>query len=621
MEQPYTPLPVGAICQSSSTGSHPTSVTFTVWAPEAQSVTLKLNQETDISLTQQPFGYWSISVPDAKPGDLYFYQIDDQPPRPDPVSLAQPSGVHGPSEVIDLHGYHWHDQGWTGIPMAEMIIYELHVGTFTPEGTFTAIIDKLDHLASLGVNTLELMPIAQFPGERNWGYDGVYPYAAQHSYGGALGLMQLVDACHQKGMAVVLDVVYNHLGPEGNYLPSYGPYLTDKHHTPWGMAINMDDAYADGVRHYFLQNALMWLRDFRIDGLRLDAVHAIKDAGARHFLAELSERVETLSAETHRVYTLIGECDLNDSRYISSRESGGFGLSGQWIDEFHHTLHAYLTGEQDGYYSDFGTFDHLVKAFKKTYVYDGVYSPHRKRVFGNSAEKLDYDQFVVFSQNHDQVGNRMTGDRLTTNVSYETLKLLAGSVLLSPSVPMLFMGEEYGEQRPFQYFVSHTDPDLVEAVRQGRSREFADFQREGHEVPDPQSEDTFRRSSLSWDTEEESSATMLRFYQALIRMRKSLPALTCSARAATEVLAPQEGVLVLARAQAPGENPTLYILFNFDEKDSTLSPFTEVGLRKLMDSSDTEWNGPGSLSPDHVASDTPLPVRARSVVVYEIVNH
>ena len=612
IDQHYTHQPVGAVYRDHS-------VTFTVWAPKAQSAKIILNQNT-IELESQPFGYWSAQVPEAKPGDLYYYQIDDQEPRPDPASLAQPSGVHGPSEVIDLHGYHWQDHGWTGIPMAEMIIYELHVGTFTPEGTFRAIIDKLDYFRELGINTLEIMPIAQFPGNRNWGYDGVYPYAAQHSYGGALGLMQLVDACHQAGIAVILDVVYNHLGPEGNYLPTYGPYLTDKHHTPWGMAINMDDAYADGVRHYFLQNALTWLHDFRIDGLRLDAVHAIKDTGAWHFLAELSARVDDLADETKRTYTLIGECDLNDSRYISPLEKGGYGLTGQWIDEFHHTLHAFITGEQAGYYSDFGTFAHILKAFKDTYVYDGVYSSHRKRIFGNSALDHDYDQFVVFSQNHDQVGNRMMGDRLTVNVSFETLKLLAGAVLLSPSVPMLFMGEEYGEKHPFQYFVSHTDPALVEAVRQGRSREFAYFQREGHHVPDPQSETTFKDSTLSWDTNSEEASTLFRFYQTLIGLRKTLPALTSFERNAVQVSSPQENILMLSRALAPGAEPLLYCVFNLGEADVTLAPFTEVALQKRLDSSDTEWLGPGNESPEDATAESSIPVRARSLILYEVAN-
>ena len=611
LDQHYTHQPVGAVFRDEA-------VTFTVWAPEAQSAQLILNEDKTIALEKQPFGYWSARVSEAKPGDLYHYQLDDQEARPDPASLAQPSGVHGPSEVIDLHGYRWQDNGWTGIPMAEMIIYELHVGTFTEEGTFMAIIDKLDYFRELGINAIEIMPVAQFPGERNWGYDGVYPYAAQHSYGGALGLMQLVDACHQAGIAVILDVVYNHLGPEGNYLPTYGPYLTDKHQTPWGMAINMDDAYCDGVRHYFLQNALMWLRDFRIDGLRLDAIHAIKDTSAHHFLTELSERTDALAEETKRTYTLIGECDLNDARYINPREQGGYGLTGQWIDEFHHALHAFITGEQDGYYVDFGSFDHILKAFDKTYVYDGVYSNHRKRIFGNSAERNPYDQFVVFSQNHDQVGNRMMGDRLTTNLSFETLKLLAGAVLLSPSVPMLFMGEEYGEKNPFQYFVSHTDPELVEAVRKGRSREFAYFQKEGLTVPDPQSEQTFRDSTLSWQRDDEESAALFRFYQTLIQLRKTVPALGVSQREATQVMSQGENAFVLTRAPQAGGDPQLYCLFNLGEEDQTLASFTEVPLRKRLDSAAAEWQGPGSDAPEKADHSTTIPVRGRSVVVYEV---
>ncbi len=561
-------------------------VTFTVWAPHAQSVHLILNEDRREELSSQPFGYWSVQLADAKPGDLYHFQVDDQTPRPDPASVAQPGGVHGPSEVIDQHGYRWHDQGWTGVPMSEMIIYELHVGTFTEAGTFAAIIEKLDYLRSLGINAIEIMPIAQFPGERNWGYDGVYPYAAQHSYGGALGLMQLVDACHQAGIAVILDVVYNHLGPEGNYLPTYGPYLTDKHHTPWGLAINMDDAQCDGVRHYFLQNALMWLRDFRIDGLRLDAIHAIKDHSARHFLAELSERVDDLTQETGRVYTLIGECDLNDTRYISPRTEGGYGLTGQWVDEFHHALHAFVTKEEDGYYTDFGSFDHILKAFNETYVYDGVYSSYRQRMFGNSAEEHTYDQFVVFAQNHDQIGNRMMGDRLTTNVSLDTLKLLAGLVLLSPSVPMLFMGEEYGEQQPFQYFVSHTDPELVEAVREGRSREFAYFQQAGKQVPDPQSEQTFQDSTLSWSLNSEPGKILFALHQSLIRLRKTLPALQNYERSSVRVSALQDEMLLVSRSATTGDAPDLYCLFNLGQQEQQLPPFTETALSVVIDSSD-----------------------------------
>ena len=613
INQQYTPLPVGAIYRDHS-------VTFTVWAPKARSAQVILNNDTAISLAPQPFGYWSAPVPQAKPGDRYQFQLDHHEPRPDPASLAQPGGVHGSSEVIDLHGYQWHDQGWAGIPLANMIIYELHVGTFTAEGTFMAVADQLDYLRSLGINAIEIMPVSQFPGERNWGYDGVYPYAAQHSYGGALGLMQLVDACHKAGIAVILDVVYNHLGPEGNYLPTYGPYLTEKHQTPWGMAINMDDADCDGVRHYFLQNALMWLRDFRIDGLRLDAVHAIKDTSARHFLAELSDQVASLTEETKRTYALIGECDLNDSRYISPHERGGYGLTGQWIDEFHHSLHSFITGEQEGYYADFGAFEHILKAFDQTYVYDGVYSPHRKKVFGNSAQHHDYGQFVVFSQNHDQVGNRIMGDRLSTQVSLETLKLLAGAVLLSPSVPMLFMGEEYGEKNPFQYFVSHTDPNLVEAVRKGRSREFADFQREGLRVPDPQSETTFRDSTLSWDKSSPESEVLFRWYQTLIRLRKTLPALSATQRASTQVSSPYDQVLMLARSSGPGVPPTLYCLFNLGKTEATVAPFTQVPSKKILDSAARQWQGSREDVTDAIHTPVTITLAAQSLHVYEIMN-
>ncbi len=619
----YTHQPVGAVYRADA-GAHQ-GVTFTLWAPLAESAKVLINEETTVDLEAQPFGYWSAPVSDAKPGDLYYFQIDDQEPRPDPASRAQPSGVHGPSEVIDLHGFRWQDDGWSGLPLSEMIIYELHVGTFTPAGTFTAIIDRLDYFAELGVNALEIMPVAQFPGERNWGYDGVYPYAAQHSYGGALGLMQLVDACHQKGIAVILDVVYNHLGPEGNYLPIYGPYLTDKHHTPWGMAINMDDAHCDGVRHYFLQNAQQWLADFHIDGLRLDAVHAIKDNSARHFLADLSAQTNELSQQTGRTYVLIGECDLNDVRYISPRERNGFGLTGQWIDEFHHSLHAFITGERDGYYVDFGTFGHILKAFRDSYVYDGIYSEYRERVFGNSAEAHPYDQFVVFTQNHDQVGNRMMGDRLTGSESFDTLKLLAGAALLSPSVPMLFMGEEYGEKNPFQYFVSHTDPALVKAVREGRSREFAYFQREGLTVPDPQSEDTFQHSKLSWKYQEGDAATLFRFYKTLIDLRKTLPALQTTHRRMVTIASPQDHVLLMGLALEPNASPQVYVAFNFGETDVTLSPFTDDQTEKLLDSADQEWQGEDASeekeenrAPATGASTSPL--RARSFRVFQVTN-
>lgn len=591
------------------------SCRFTVWAPEAQSVQVILNEEKTILLEAQPYGYWSARVDTAKPGDLYYYLLDGELKRPDPASLSQPSGVHGPSEVIDLHGYTWQDEQYKGIPMEDMVIYELHVGTFTRERTFAGIEKKLDYLLDLGVNTIEIMPIAQFPGARNWGYDGVFPFAAHYDYGGPLGLMKLIDACHQKGIAVLLDVVYNHFGPEGNYTTNFGPYFTDNYHTPWGKAINFDDAYSDAVRQFFLQNALVWLQDFHLDGLRLDAIHAIKDLGARHFLAELSDNVKQLQERKGIPLTLIGEVDLNDAKYISSPEAGGYGLTGQWIDEFHHALRAYLTNERSGYYSDFGEFEHIKKAYKDTYVYNGIYSPHRKKTFGSSAEKNPYSQFVVFSQNHDQVGNRMLGDRLTTTVDFETLKLCAGAVLLSPYVPLLFMGEEYAETNPFQYFVSHTDPDLVQAVREGRKREFTYFLKQGLEAPDPQSEETFQHSSLSWNMEEYQRKTMLTYYKTLIDIRKENPAFVDKDRSGTTVKQPHENVLILVRISHIGGNKfKAFCVLNFsDQRVNVQLPDGSTVLNKIIDSSDTQWEGPGSFKTKYPE----VMLNRRSVAVYE----
>ena len=579
---------------------HPPQCYFSVWAPKANDVRVKVvsPSEHTINLQRDEFGYWTTQTVDVLVGARYYYQLNEELERPDPASLSQPEGVHGPSEVVNLHDFGWTDAGWRGLPMEEMIIYELHVGTFTPEGTFDAIIARLDYLLELGINTIELMPIAQFSGTRNWGYDGVYPFAVQASYGGVGGLQRLVDACHQKGMSVVLDVVYNHLGPEGNYLSDFGPYFTDKYHTPWGQALNFDDAYCDAVRNYFIQNALMWLHDFHIDGLRLDAIHAIKDMGAKHFLRELSEKVQTLEENDNRRYVLIGESDLNDPRYINSYEKGGYGLTGQWIDEFHHALHGLVTGERSGYYADFGELHHLAKAYEKTYVYDGIYSPHRKRTFGDSAENNPYSQFVVFSQNHDQVGNRILGERLSSLVSFETLKLIAGSVVLSPYVPMLFMGEEYGEENPFLYFVSHTDPQLVTAVREGRKKEFAAFHQAGITTPDPQSEETFWAAKLSWNLQEEKHAILLNFYKQLMHLRKSLPAFRNFKRAATKVHTGNQKLVILYR-QAAGKGQSQCIcIMNFDTSQALFEIDTgEKTFRKILDSSEEKWMGTGTYAP------------------------
>ena len=586
---------------------------FSVWAPFKNSVQLLVNEAEKVPMQSDEFGYWKAEVDDVRAGDLYQFVLDDELTRPDPASLSQPQGVHGPSQIVNRR-YKWNDEGWKGIPMQNMIIYELHVGTFTDKGDFEGVIEKLDYLHTLGINTIELMPVAQFPGGRNWGYDGVYPFAVQDTYGGPQGLKKLVDACHQKGIAVILDVVYNHMGPEGNYLNDYGPYFTDKYQTPWGKAINFDDAHSDQVRSFFIQNTLMWLDEFHIDGLRLDAIHAIKDLGARHFLLELSEAVKALEEKKLRHMPLIGECDLNDSKFISPAATGGYGLSGQWIDEFHHALHALLTGEQGGYYADFGSFEHMLKAYRDTYVYDGVYSEHRKKTFGNSAKNNPFDQFVVFSQNHDQVGNRMLGDRLSSLISYEQLKLSAVAVLTSPYVPMLFMGEEYAEEKPFQYFVSHTDPDLVEAVRKGRKAEFAYFQKEGQVTPDPQSEDTFRHSTLSWEMEKPLRRSMLSLYQELIALRKNTPALRVSTRKHSQFLTKNK---VICMRRHSLDNDLVYIMMNFgsekqkfdiDAKDSFI-------FNRKLDTADTKWQGSGATSQEQYQGNAAVEIAPYASVI------
>ena len=447
---------------------------FTLWAPLINQVALHIVAPTEQLIPLQcNDGYWQGTV-EVEPGTLYFYQLDGNRDCPDPASQFQPQGVPGPSAVIDHSAFSWTDENWAGIPWVESVIYELHVGTFTAEGTFTAMIPRLPDLQALGINTIEIMPVAQLPGDRNWGYDGVFPYAVQNSYGGVEGFKQFIDACHAQGIAVILDVVYNHLGPEGNYLWGLGTYFTEKYKTPWGSAVNYDGAYSDGVRHYFVQNVLYWLDTFHIDGLRLDAIHAIYDFGAKHILQEMMEATALLS-EQQRPRYLIAESDLNDPRILRPTSGGGYGMDAQWNDDFHHILHVLLTGEQDGYYENYETgvsgLEQLAKAYRENFIHTWNYSRHRQRQHGNRATDCSPSQFVVFAQNHDQVGNRMNGDRFSHLLSFEAQKLAAAATLLSPSVPMLFMGEEYGETAPFSLFSLVTlIRSLVEAVRAGRKR-------------------------------------------------------------------------------------------------------------------------------------------------------
>lgn len=588
--------------------------TFTVWAPQRKQIEV-IHNESAYPMNRDERGYWSATLDNIRPGDRYLYRLDHEKIFPDPASRWQPDGVHGASAVADTE-FAWTDDDWEGLLMSDMIIYELHTGTFTEPGTFDGIVSRLAYLKSLGVNTIEVMPIAQFPGRRNWGYDGVYPFAAHHDYGGVDGFKRLVNEAHRQGIAVILDVVYNHMGPEGNYLREYGPYFTEKYHTPWGSALNFDDAWCDGVRHYFLQNALMWLDEFHVDGLRMDAIHAICDFSANHFIQDLTTAVAGLERDSGRKKVLIAEIDLNNPRYINPPEKGGYGMDGQWVDEFHHALRALVTGETDGYYEDFGKPEHLTKALRDSYVYTGQYSKHRKKQFGVPPRDNDYSQFVVFGQNHDQVGNRLLGDRLTGKISFEALKLVAATVLLSPHVPMLFMGEEYGEKNPFQYFISHTDDKLVELVRKGRRDEFHYFNWKG-DVPDPQSEEVFRQCILSGpDPEDPEQNVLQQWYTFLIRFRKERLAMKGRERDSLQAFDPTEdGVVSFIRSS--GSDKVLVVL-NFSKQPASYTPPLFPAIRKVFDSSASQWQGPGAVTPDVPTPSVSFTINPESVVLFEL---
>ncbi len=545
------------------------------------------------------------------------YVLDGQKRRPDPASKYQPQGIHGPSQVCS-HAFDWMDSAWCGISIETAVFYELHVGTFTSEGTFDAIISRLASLKTLGITLIELMPVAQFPGERNWGYDGVFPYAVQNSYGEPDALKRLVNACHSLGIGVALDVAYNHLGPEGNYFHDFGPYFTDRYKTPWGDAINFDGAQSDEVRRFFLQNAFYWIREFHVDALRLDAVHAIVDVSAKRFLEELTERVRDVSLQLGRKIHIIAENDRNDARSLKPLELGGFAFDSQWNDDFHHSIHALVTGERQGYYQDFGSIHHLAKACREGFVYSGQYSLFRRRCHGSSSAETPNQQFVVFSQNHDQVGNRAQGERLSQLVDFETQKLIAGIVLLSPYVPLLFMGEEYGELAPFQYFVSHEDPELLEKVREGRRGEFGDFEW-SRAIPDPAAVETFSRSKLHWDMRDTGQhRVLLSFYTELLRLRRTLPELSNLSKADTDVTEVDPEGLIIRRTHGAD---CATMLFNFGQAPVRFSmPLDGFRWQKQLDSRDEKWGGPGSSAPQFIGppSDITFELQKRSFVLFRL---
>jgi maltooligosyltrehalose trehalohydrolase len=577
--------------------------TFSVWAPKAETVQVMLGDERR-PMVPGPGGWWVLSVHEAGPGTDYAFALNGGPPRPDPRSPHQPEGPHGRSRVVDHSAFPWTDQAWTGpVPLPAGAVYELHVGTFTPEGTFDAVIDRLGHLVDLGVTHVELLPVCEFPGERGWGYDGVDLFAPHRTYGGPEGLKRLIDACHAHGLGVIIDVVYNHLGPDGNYLGSYGPYFTDRYGTPWGQAVNFDGPGSHEVRRFVIDNARMWLADYHADGLRLDAVHAIFDSSAIHILEELGSAVRALETRLGRRLLVIAESDLNDPRPVRSVEAGGYGLDAAWSDDFHHALHAVLTGERSGYYQDFGALADLADALERIYVYDGRYSVHRDRRHGRPTTGLSGHRFVGFLQNHDQIGNRAQGERSCHLLSLGKLKIGSALVMCSTLVPMIFAGEEWAASSPFCYFTDHQDPDLGREVTEGRTREFAAFGWDPTQVPDPQAAATFERSKLDWaELDKEPHAEMLAWHCQLLALRRRLPDLCDGdlSRVRT-IFDEEEGWLVMNRGAG-----TVAANFSAERRFVPLPPEPGVVILASTNYIRLAGNGRLDLPPESVAILGPL---------------
>jgi maltooligosyltrehalose trehalohydrolase len=562
---------------SLSYGANPLAeggVRFRVWAPEVGSLSLQLSlrsaQRPALPMARAGEDF-ELVVPDAQSGDTYSFLFEDGRQRPDPVSRFQPHGVHGPSQVVDPNAFVWSDGDWKGLPLSDYIFYELHIGTFTLEGTFASAITKLGHLKSLGITAVEVMPVGEFPGARNWGYDQVDLYAPHSQYGGPEGLKGFVDACHQAGLAVVLDVIYNHVGPEGNYLAEFAPYSTDHYRTPWGRAINYDGPFSDGVRRFVIENALYWLTEYHIDGLRLDAIHGIFDFSARHILAELRDRFHEQAAHLGREAWIIAESDLSDVRVLKPDREGGLAIDAQWLDDFHHSVRTYLTGANRSYLAGLGELRHIRKTITEGFVYDGCYSPFRKRHFGTSSREMPGDRFVAFIQNHDQIANTSQGARLSHLVPLEQFKIAAALLLCSPCLPLLFMGEEFAETSPFLYFTSHGDPSLARLVSEGRWKEFEEFTVAGDFV-DPQSTAAFDRSRLTWNLlHHPRHAEMLNLYRELIRLRKKWPCLHNGRKDLTRVDVDEAAKwLRMERHDPGGTRGVLFCNFSDTEREPPL---------------------------------------------------
>jgi maltooligosyltrehalose trehalohydrolase len=599
------------------------SCTFSVWAPEKKQVFLHIVHPFDreLMMRKNDEGYFSVTVDEVHDGCRYFIRTGKQD-LPDPGSHYQPGGVHGPSQVVDHSIFNWTDLDWKSIPVRELVFYEVHTGTFTTEGTFEAMIPLLPEIRNTGFNAIELMPVAQFPGSRNWGYDGVYPYSVQNSYGGPEGLKKLVNACHSEGIAVFLDVVYNHLGPEGNYFSSFGPYFTSKYRIPWGDAINLDDAWSDGVRDYFSDNPAFWFRNYHIDGIRADAIHMIFDSGAVNFWELTKGKVEKEEERQGRKFCLIAEADYNSPRVISPAGSGGYGFDALWLDDFHHALYVLLHREGRSRYEDFGALEQLAKAYTDGFVHSGEMVRFRKKRHGASSAGLPGDRFVVFNQNHDQVGNRVGGERLPSLVGYDQVRQASAAIILSPYIPLFFMGEEYGEDNPFFYFVSHSDEELVNSVREGRKKEFESFKWET-EPPDPQDEYTFKQSGIDWNKRYSGKhLAILEWNRTLLELRRNHQSLRNFSKDGVFVyLFGQEGFGLLRKSS--DEKEMILCIFNISEREIPIEmPAIAERWKKLIDSNDDKWReetvneAEGTSAPAEIKASDMLTCHVGSTLVY-----
>ncbi len=591
---------------------------FAVWAPGRKSVSVRITApyEKTVPLHKDDDGFFKGVVGTVEAGVRYLYRLDDSLDLPDPASLSQPEGVFGPSEVVDP-AFPWGADYWMGLPLSDYVLYELHVGTFTGAGTFDAAVLELSRLRDLGVTAVEVMPVAQFSGTRNWGYDGVFPSAAQNSYGGPDAFRRFVDACHKRGLAVVLDVVYNHLGPEGCRVAEYGRYHDPAFLTPWGPALNFDGQDSDPVRAFFIQSALWWLDDCRVDALRLDATSTIPDLSERPFVSELAEAVTALGRRTNRLVYLMAEHLRNDARVVRPREMGGWGLDAQWGDDLHHALHGLLTGERNGYYADYRGLPDLAKAYADGWTYDGSrVNAWRGRTLGTPGAPLAGRKFVAYWQNHDQVGNRCDGARAASLVSLEAHKLGLGAVLLSPYVPMLFMGDEYGETRPFHFFVDFSDASLNEAVRKGRLEEMRRFGWAG-EPPDPSADETFKACKLDAGRRDgHGGVQMCAFVRELLRLRREHPAFKEPGKERMKVSVDEAAQLLLIQR---GDGKGLFLLHFGAQPFAGPAPVPAGRWRRLLDSADERWGGAGAASPGVLASagEALLKLGAKSFAVYE----